>query len=63
MLVGAVVIHGPDFFVPRSAANIIDLRFRNAVNAAAQAEDDFIGKLMGDDPCGLRAGRIRILLA
>ena len=63
VLIGAVVVHGPDFFVPAAAADKIDFAFRDALDAAAQAEDDLVGKLVRDDAGGVAGGRILILLA
>ena len=62
MLVAAIVIHLPDFFVAGAAAHENDLGFGDAVDAAAQPEDDFVRKFMGDNPGGLRRRRIRVLL-
>ena len=63
MLVGAVVIHGPYFLVPAAAAHEINLAFRDPGNSAAQAEDNFIGKLVRGGAGGVAGGGILILLA
>jgi hypothetical protein len=46
-LVGAVVIHHPDFFVAGAVADEINFAFGDAGNTSAQAEDDFIGEFDG----------------
>ena len=48
LLVGAIVVHRPDFFVSAALADEIDLGFGNAGHAAAEAKDDFIGKAVRD---------------
>ena len=53
MLVGAVVIHRPDFFVPAAGAHKIDLALRDPGNAATQAEDNFVGKLVSGGARGV----------
>ena len=61
--VGAVIVHLPDFFRAAAIADVVNLGFRNAGDAAAQAEDDFVGKAVRDDT---RIGVVRffaILLA
>ena len=45
-LVGSVVIHHPDFFVPAAAADKKNLAFCNAGNTPAETEDDLVGELM-----------------
>ena len=55
MLVGAVVVHDPDFFRSVAGADEGDLRARDAVGAGAQFADDFVGELMGEFPY-LRVG-------
>ena len=44
LLVCAVVVHHPDFFVSGALANKVDFSFSDALYASAQAEDDFIGE-------------------
>src|SRR5437764_13025498 len=63
MLVSAVIIHGPDFFVSGTVADEINLAFRNTGDPAAQPEDDFIRELMRGDAGGINGGGIRILFA
>src|SRR3977135_453777 len=63
MLVGAVVIHGPDFLVPAAAAHEINLALRNPGNAATQAKDDLVGKLVRRSAGRIVGRRILILLA
>ena len=48
-LVGAVVVHLPDFFVTGAIADEIDFAFRDAGDAATEAEDDFVREFVGDD--------------
>ena len=50
VLVAAVVIHSPDFFVPAAPADVVDLRFRDTVHAAAEAKDDLVGEFVRDQP-------------
>ena len=50
LLVGAVVVHHPDFFVARAVADEVDLAFGDAGNASAQAEDNFVGETVRDHP-------------
>ena len=63
VLVGAVVVHRPDFFVAAAAADKIDLALGDSGNAAAQAEDNFVGKLVRDRAGRVAGRRILILLA
>src|SRR5579863_6237083 len=63
MLVLAVIIHSPDFFVPAAAADEIYLGFGNPLNPAAQAEDDLIGELVSNGARRVTGGNILILLA
>ena len=53
LLVGAIVIHGPNLFVAAACADEINAAFGNARQAAAEAENDFVGKAMSDDACVL----------
>ena len=62
-LVGAVVIHHPDFFVAGAVADEINFALGDARDAAAQTENDFIGKLVGDDAGGFVGRIVGILLA
>src|ERR1017187_2103602 len=62
-LVGAVVIHCPDFFVAGAVAYKIDFAFGDAGNTAAEAEDDFVGELVRDYADGIAVGGIAVLLA
>ena len=57
MLVGAVIVHRPDFFVAAAAADKVNLALGDAVNAAAQAENNFIGKFVRDGARRRRAWR------
>jgi hypothetical protein len=49
LLVGAIVVHHPDFFVAGALADEIDFAFGDALYASAEAEDDFVGKAVRDD--------------
>ena len=40
VLVGAVVVHLPYFFRPAAIGDVIDLAFRDSVDAAAEPRDD-----------------------
>ena len=62
-LVRAVVVHGPDFLVAGTVADKINFAFRHPGNAAAEAEDDFIGEFVGDEAGGICGGSIAVLLA
>src|SRR5882762_7413314 len=48
MLVLAVVIHGPDFFVAASIAYESDLRAGDSRQTAREFANDLIGELMGE---------------
>ena len=49
VLIFAVVIHGPDFFIAASIADKRDLRTGDSRQAARKFADDLIGKLVGED--------------
>ena len=63
LLIGAVVIHLPDFFRAAAAADEVELGFGDAVDAAAQAEDDLVGEAMRDQARVGVVGLFAILLA
>ena len=63
VLVGAVIIHRPYFLVPAAAADEINLAFRDSLNSAAQAKDNFVGKLVRGGAGGVAGGGVLILLA
>ena len=49
VLIGAIVVHHPDFFgVLAEDFDVEDFGFGNAGDTAAETQDDFVGKLMGD---------------
>ena len=50
MLVGAVVIHYPNFFVSAARANERDLGAGNSREASTQTRNNVVGKLMGQAP-------------
>ena len=62
MLIGAVVIHGPDFFVAAAAADKSDLRRGDSGNASGKPRDDLVGELMREAP-GLLFGRVAMIHA
>ena len=62
-LVGAVIIHHPDFFVAGAVADEINFAFRDAGNAAAEAKNDFVGKFVRDQAGRVIGGNIGVLLA
>jgi hypothetical protein len=57
MLIGAVVIHEPEFFVAGASADESDLRGSDATGAAGQLVDNFVGELMSEF-ANLRIGGI-----
>src|SRR5258708_9022566 len=63
LLIRAVVVHHPDFFVAAAVADKINLALTNAGYAAAQAENDFVGKLVSDETCRLLGGVVEILFS
>src|SRR5882762_7987521 len=48
MLIGAVVVHYPEFFCASARADEGDLRGGDAGKAAGEAADDFVGELVGE---------------
>src|ERR1700679_1662814 len=62
-LIGAIVIHGPDFFVAAAITDKKYLAFGDALNPAAETVDDFVGKLVGDEASGVIGGNVGILFA
>ena len=62
-LVGAVIIHLPDFFRAATAADEVELGLGDAVDAAAQAEDDLVGEAVGNQPRVLVGRSLAILFA
>ncbi len=63
VLIGAVVVHGPDFLVSAARADVENLRFGNAVNSAAQTQDDLVSKLVRNRSRPLRRCGVCVLLA
>src|SRR3977135_3370305 len=63
LLIRAVVVHHPDFFVAAAVADKINLALTNAGYAAAQAENDFIGKLVSDETRRLLGAVVGILFS
>ena len=63
VLVGAVVVHHPDLFVVGAEDfDVVDLGLGDAGRAAAEAEDDLVGKLVGDLAGGVVAWVLVVLL-
>ena len=63
MLVCAVVVHGPYFFVSGAITYEVDLGFGDAGNTAAEPKDDFVGEFVSDDAGGVSRGSVSVLLA
>ena len=63
MLVLAVVVHDPDFLRAASGADKVDFGFGDAVDAAAEAQDDFVGESVRDGARHFLACRFVVLLA
>src|SRR5271166_2467608 len=63
LLVGAVVIHLPDFFGAAAITDEVNLGFRNALDAYAETEDDFVGEAVGDEAGVVFGGLLAVLLA
>src|SRR6266576_4019867 len=63
MLVGSVVIHGPNFLVAGAVADKINLALCDAGDSAAETEDDFVGKLVRDYADCIGGGVVVVLLA
>src|SRR5882762_7601282 len=63
LLIRAVVVHHPDFFVTTAVADKINLALTDAWYASSQAENDFIGKLVSDESCRLLGGVVGILFS
>ena len=55
MLIGAVVVHEPDFFGAGAGADESDLRAGDAGETAAEFVDDFVGELVSE-AADLRVG-------
>src|SRR5262249_165177 len=63
VLVRAVVVHLPDFFVTAAVTDKIDLALRNSGNSTAQSKADLLGKLVGSLARCVCRGGIGVLLA
>jgi hypothetical protein len=63
VLVVAVIIHAPDFLMPAAGADEINLGFGNALNAAAETINDFVGEFMGNHSGGIVGCTVLVLLA
>ena len=63
VLILAVVVHHPDFFGAGARADEVDLGFGDAVDAAAEAEDDLVGEAVRDGARHVFAGGFVVLLA
>ncbi len=63
VLVGAVVIHLPDFLVAAlRVVHVVDFGFGDTGDAAAEAQDDLVGEAMGDLAGGVFGGVFAVLL-
>src|SRR5260370_28095740 len=63
LLVGAIVVHRPDFFVAGALADEVDLGFGDSGYTSAEAEDDFVGKFVRDHAHCVARRIIGVLLA
>src|SRR5258705_274118 len=63
MLVGAVVVHYPEFFCASARADEGDLRGGDAREAAGEAADDFVGELVSEFANLRVSGRAAVDLA
>ena len=63
LLVGAIVVHHPDFLVAGALADKVNLGFGDPGYASAQAEDDFVGEPVRDHAHRIGGGIIGVLLA
>src|SRR5438045_9024980 len=63
VLVLAIVVHGPDFLGSGACTDEVDLGFGDAVDAAAQARNDLIGKAMSQGSSHILTGGLVVLLA
>src|SRR5579863_10425322 len=62
-LIGSVVVHRPDLLVAAAAAHKVNLAFGNAGYAAAEPEDNLVGKFVRDNTGFITGGRILILFS
>ncbi len=62
VLVGAVVVHCPDFLVAAFRVDVVDLGFGDTGDAAAEAEDDLVREAVGDLAGGVFGGVFAVLL-
>ena len=63
VLVGSVVVHYPDFFVPAAAADEKNLALGNARNTPAQPKNYLVRKFVSDGASRIAGRRILVLLA
>src|SRR6185437_8963469 len=63
VLVGTVVVHGPDFLVSAAAAHEINLDLGDSLNSATEAEDNFVGEFVCGGAGGVAGGGVLILFA
>ena len=59
----AVVVHGPDLLHAGARGDVVDLGLGDAVHAAAEAEDDLVRELVGDQARIVLRGHFAVLLA
>src|SRR5580658_9217996 len=62
-LILSVVIHHPHFLCSGAGADEVDFGFGNAVDAAAEARDDFVGKVVGDFAGRFFGGGVAVFFA
>jgi len=60
MLIGAVVVHQPEFFVPVRELTKNDLRGGDAGETSGKSTDDFVGELVGELRTCASVGRAAI---
>ncbi len=59
----AVIVHGPDFLRAGARGDEVDLGFRDAVEPAAEAQDDLVGEAVGDKAGVVLRGGLAVLFA
>src|SRR5271169_2967519 len=63
LLVGAIVIHLPDFLGSTAVADEVELGLRNTLKASAKTENNLIGEAVRDEAGIVFAGFFTVLLA
>src|SRR5215471_1939074 len=62
VLIDSVVVHRPDFLASSATPDEEDLAFRDSLNSTAEAEDNFISKLVRRLASCVSGGGILVLL-